>query len=138
MNVVTLLNKARLGFFRNQNLLFVNLRQIRSNAISIFLILLLASCGALLTSCGGGGGGGGGSSSGKTLLAIAISPATQTVPTGVFAQYTATGTYSDGSTQNLTNQVTWGTESAVNVSIGASGLAVGTANNSAVITASFN
>ena len=42
-----------------------------------------------------------------TLTSIAVTPASPSIVTGATQQFTATGTYSDGSTQNLTNQVTW-------------------------------
>ena len=42
-----------------------------------------------------------------TLQSIAVTPANPSVPKGLTQQFTATGTFSDNSTQNLTNQVTW-------------------------------
>ena len=41
------------------------------------------------------------------LTSIAVTPANPTVTVGGTQQFTATGKYSDGSTQNLTSQVTW-------------------------------
>lgn len=41
------------------------------------------------------------------LSSIEISPANASLPLGKKQQYTATGTYSDGSTQTITDQVTW-------------------------------
>ena len=40
------------------------------------------------------------------LNSIAVTPANPTIMTGATQQFTAMGTYSDGSTQNITNQVT--------------------------------
>jgi CxxC motif-containing protein (DUF1111 family) len=42
-----------------------------------------------------------------TLLSIAVTPNFAAIPTGTTQQYAATGSYSDGTTQNLTNQATW-------------------------------
>lgn len=42
-----------------------------------------------------------------TLDSIAITPAKQTVPKGTSASFTAVGTYSDKSTQDITTSVTW-------------------------------
>ncbi len=42
-----------------------------------------------------------------TLQSIVVAPANATISVGSTRQYTATGNYSDGSTQNLTNQVNW-------------------------------
>ncbi|WP_342742336.1 Ig-like domain-containing protein [Leptonema illini] len=45
--------------------------------------------------------------SAAALSSIEISPANTSLPLGKKQQYTATGTYSDGSTQTITDQVTW-------------------------------
>ena len=42
-----------------------------------------------------------------TLQSIAVTPANPSVADGLTEQFTATGTFSDGSTQDLTTQVTW-------------------------------
>ena len=42
-----------------------------------------------------------------TLTSIAVTPANPSILTGASQQFTATGTYSDGSTQNITSQATW-------------------------------
>jgi len=46
-----------------------------------------------------------------TLQSLAVSPNTVSVAAGRSQQFTATGTYSDGSTQNLTTSVTWNSAS---------------------------
>jgi 6-phosphogluconolactonase len=49
-----------------------------------------------------------------TLVSIAITPATPTIPPGKTLQFTATGTYTDQTTQDLTTTVAWtSTNSAV-------------------------
>ena len=42
-----------------------------------------------------------------TLVSIAVTPPTPSIAQGTTQQFTATGTYTDNSTQNLTTQVTW-------------------------------
>jgi uncharacterized protein YjdB len=42
-----------------------------------------------------------------TLQSIAITPAASSLPKGIAVQYTALGTYSDGSSVNLSDSVTW-------------------------------
>jgi uncharacterized protein YjdB len=42
-----------------------------------------------------------------TIQSIAITPSNATIPLGSPIQFTATGTFSDASTQDLTTQVTW-------------------------------
>ncbi len=57
------------------------------------------------------------------LTSIALSPASSTIQVGSTQQYTATGTYSDGKTQNVTSQVAWTSTSSAVATVGASGLA---------------
>ena len=87
-------------------------------SIKWYLLFVLL---AFLAGCGGGGGGGGGGSQ-KTLISIVVTPALPMIAAGQTEQFTATGHYSDSSTQILTNQVTW-TSSSTNVAqINSSGL----------------
>jgi hypothetical protein len=103
-------------------------------AIRIFVVLSLLSLLALAGGCGGGGGGGGGPA--PTLSSITLTPANPSIVTGGSQQFTATGTFSDGSTQDLTSQVTWSATGLVQVS--ATGLATSTgATGTATITATL-
>src|SRR5882762_3320755 len=64
----------------------------------------------MLSSCGGGGGGGNSSAPppAPVLQTLAVTPAQPSVELGTAGlQLTATGTYSDGSTQNLTTAALW-------------------------------
>ncbi len=64
-----------------------------------------------------------GTGNAPSLSSLAVTPASPSVPTGTPQQFTATGTYADGSTQNLTSAVAW-TSSNTNVAtITAAGLA---------------
>jgi hypothetical protein len=47
-----------------------------------------------------------------TLNGITVSPASGTVPDGLTTDFTASGTYSDSSSHNITQRVTWGTGNA--------------------------
>ena len=80
--------------------------------------------------------------SAAVLQSIAVSPASPTVPKGETEQFTATGTYSDNSTQNLTSQVTWvsATPSVATISdaSGSQGLATGVALGPSTISATLN
>jgi len=73
---------------------------------------------------------------GPTLQSITITATSASIAKGTSDQFTATGTFSDGSTQNLTNSVTWNSSSTTNASINPSGLATGLAAGSSNITAS--
>jgi hypothetical protein len=80
---------------------------------------------------------------GVTLESIAVTPSTSSVPAGGTVQFTATGTYSDASMQNLTTSVNW-TSSITSVATisnatGSQGLATGGATSGVVtITATLN
>ncbi len=77
-----------------------------------------------------------------TLQSIAVTPPNPSVATGSPVQFTATGTYSDNSTQDITSQVTWASSVATVATIsnaaGSKGLAstllVGATNISAVLS----
>jgi len=84
-----------------------------------------------------------GTISGSTLLtvtapapvSIAVTPSNPSVPAGNTQQFTATGTYANGTTANLTSSVTW-TSSATGVAtINAAGLATSVAAGASTITA---
>ncbi len=74
----------------------------------------------------------------KTLTSIAVTPANPSFVVGATQQFTATGTYSDGTTSNITSTVTWATSSTATATISAAGLATGVAAGSANVTASLS
>lgn len=57
------------------------------------------------------------------LASIAISPTSATLNSGGTQQFTATGTFGDGSTSDLTSQVTWASSNTAALAISTSGLA---------------
>ena len=73
-----------------------------------------------------------------TLTSIAVTPANSTIGIGVSQQFTATGNYSDGSTQNLSSQVTWTSSNTGVATINASGLATGVAGGTTTISATLS
>ncbi|MHB8744751.1 MAG: outer membrane protein assembly factor BamB family protein [Sulfuricaulis sp.] len=71
-----------------------------------------------------------------TLSSIAVTPSNPTVTDGKTLQLTATGTYSDGSTQDLTSQVSWQSSDPTKVTVSATGQITGKNNyGSATVTA---
>ncbi len=79
--------------------------------IKIFHLLIAILFASSFTACGGGGGSGGGGSTdggGTSLASITVTPANTSFNRGATKQFSATGNYSDGSTQNLTVLVSWG------------------------------
>lgn len=88
--------------------------------VSVFVFI--ASCGSVSTVNG--------------LVSIAVTPDLPSVPKGQTQQFRATGTFSDASTSDLTNSVTWtsGTPATATVSAN-SGLANALSVGSTVVTA---
>jgi uncharacterized delta-60 repeat protein len=78
--------------------------------------------------------------SNKTLVNLAISPVSASIPTGGNQQYLATGTYSDNSTQDVTSAVTWGSSNTGVATIASGvngGRATGVAPGTTTITATL-
>ncbi|HEY6272836.1 MAG TPA: Ig-like domain-containing protein [Terriglobales bacterium] len=71
------------------------------------------------------------------LVSIAVTPANPLIASGTTQQFTATGTYSDSSTQNLTSSVTWSSTNTAAATISSAGLATGVATGSTTIQATL-
>ena len=72
-----------------------------------------------------------------TLTAIVVVPTSPTVGVNGNVQFTATGIYTDDSTQDLTSQVTWGSSAANVALISSTGVATGVSRGTTTITASY-
>jgi hypothetical protein len=72
-----------------------------------------------------------------TLVSIAVTPANPSIAKGATQQFLATGTYSDSSTQNITNSVTWASSNLSVATITAGGLASGVGSGTSNITATL-
>src|SRR5262249_44437837 len=74
-----------------------------------------------------------------TLQSIAVTPVNPSVKKGLTQQFVATGTFSDNSQQDLSNQVAWGSANQAVATISATGLAtaanVGTSTIPAAVSA---
>jgi hypothetical protein len=77
------------------------------------------------------------SSAGANLTAISISPAGASIPIHTTQQFTATGSYSDGSSRDLTGLVSWGSSSTAAATIDVNGLFTGVAAGSTTISATL-
>ena len=89
----------------------------------------------IMSGCGGGGGG-----SHPSLTSIKITPDVSTLAVGTTTQLTATGTYSDNSTRDITNEVTWLSSDASTATVsntpGSKGLITVISQGAVTITAS--
>jgi hypothetical protein len=70
-------------------------------------------------------------------VSLAVTPANSAIAKGTTQQFTATGTFSDGSTQNLTNTVAWTSTNTAVATITGSGLAIGVAPGSTTTQAAL-
>src|SRR6185369_10064344 len=72
-----------------------------------------------------------------TLQSIAVTPANPSLAKGLTQQFTATGTFSDNSTEDLTAQVTWASATPATATIDSSGLATAIALGTSTISATL-
>jgi uncharacterized protein YjdB len=72
---------------------------------------------------------------GPVLTSIALRPNPVTVGAASYVQFTATGTYTDGSTANISNSVTWSSSNPSVATVNATGLAYGVNAGTVSITA---
>ena len=70
-----------------------------------------------------------------TLNSIQVIPANDSLTIGTTQQFTATGTFSDGSSENVTSLVNWGSSNTSVATINASGMATAVATGGLTITA---
>jgi trimeric autotransporter adhesin len=69
------------------------------------------------------------------LRTIQVTPAAQDLALGIKLQLTATGTFSDNTTQDLTTQVTWTSSDGAKATVAPTGLVTGAGIGAATITA---
>jgi hypothetical protein len=96
---------------------------------------------ALLTACGGGSDKGRDPILGipaATVVSLAVTPASSSVPVGASRQFSATATYSDGSSRNVTSLAAWSSGTPAVASVASTGAALGLLAGSSAISASFD
>jgi hypothetical protein len=98
-------------------------------------LILLGASALLLEGCGGG------STPLPSLVSIKISPSTAILPLAGKRQLAATGVYSDGTQQDISQQVTWGVTvpsgSTGSVTISPAGMVTGVAPGLSAVTATM-
>jgi uncharacterized protein YjdB len=75
--------------------------------------------------------------SAATLVSIAVTPASSSMAVGTTKQYTATGTFSDSSLQDITAVAVWTSSTPATATINAQGLASSVATGTTTIGAAF-
>ncbi len=97
----------------------------------VVLIGLLLSV-SVFVGCGGSSSGGGTTPT-KTLVSIQVTPAASSISNGATQQFTATGTYSDGTTSILT--ANWLSSNLSVATVNTAGLATGVGGGTTTISA---
>jgi uncharacterized protein YjdB len=74
-----------------------------------------------------------------SVVSVSITPATPSIPISGIQQFTATATYSDGLSHNVTTApgIAWSSADTGKATISATGMATGVANGTSVITAAI-
>jgi hypothetical protein len=110
-------------------------------AYKIIVLSLMAAAFVALQGCGGHAALPLDPNGNQTLQSIQIAPATSLIPLAGNLQLTAEGTYSDGTTLDVTSQVKWSASSAPSttdfVTVNSSGVASAKALGTSVITATL-
>jgi hypothetical protein len=70
-----------------------------------------------------------------TLRSISVTPIDPNLPLGIHQQFTATGVFSNDSTQDLTRQVTWSSDTEASATVDADGMVIAVARGPATIQA---
>ncbi len=91
---------------------------------------------ASLTVSSSGGGGGGGSS--PTLISVTVSAAASSIPVNTAQQFTATGSYDNGSSADITALVTWNSSLPTSATISPTGSATAVAAGTTTISATLS
>ena len=106
--------------------------------LSNFVFVFTIGTALIVSGCGGGGSGSsnpGGGSGTPVLSSISVTPGTPSIAAGGTQQFTATGTFSDGSKQDLTSSATWSSSATAIATITSGGLATGISAGNTTITA---
>jgi hypothetical protein len=107
-------------------------RNMKKSYFPAMLCILLSGCG------GGGTGDTKNPASAATLTSISVAPTSPGIVQGETQQFTATGTYSDNSTGDVTAHATWTSSDTTKATITNAGLATGTGVGSSTIEATYN
>ncbi len=103
---------------------------IGQGAKTFWRLLSLAAVMSWVAGCGGGH-----ASQPVTMVSITVTPTNASIQASATQQFTATGVFSDSSTEDMTKSVGWTSSNTSKATIQNSGLATGVAGGSVTITA---
>ena len=72
---------------------------------------------------------------GPNLVSLVVSPTSASIQANSNQQFVATGTYTDGSTRDVTSSVSWTSSAGTVATIGSTGLAAALSDGNATVTA---
>src|SRR3954470_7684658 len=111
---------------------------IRRSSFVPWAVCLLFVVVSAFTACGGGGSTGSSVTVSPTITLRSVTESsTGPVPLGATQQVTVTGTFSDGTSQNVASLVAWTSSAPAVVTVNASGLLTGVSQGTAIITGSI-
>jgi len=111
---------------------------IRAEGKTVLRKTWIASFALLLAACSGvknTGGGGGTQPGSATLNGLSITPTSATVLITKTQSLQATGSFSDGTTKDLTSSVAWSSSDSTTAAVSAAGVVTGAATGLATVTA---
>jgi trimeric autotransporter adhesin len=112
------------------------LRLILGIAAAVLLALTGLGCGSKGGSSTKNSGGSTSTTTGQVVLrSITVAPGGQSIPVNATQQFTAMGSYSDGSSKDITGQATWSSSASNIATVNASGMATAIASGSTSVTA---
>jgi hypothetical protein len=94
------------------------------SCFSLSLVIAITGCGSVPPAA--------------TLKSVSVTPASANIAAGATQQFTATATYSDGSTANVSSTASWTVATPAVATVNSSGLTTGAAAGSAMVTASLS
>lgn len=110
----------------------------RFKMMKAYLVFTLLLGVFILPGCGGETGNGHWDNPPSPLASLAITPAASSIPITGFQQYTATATYEDGSSAEVTTTSLWSSASTAVATVAPStGVAIGVNSGTSDITATF-
>jgi len=110
----------------------------RNVSRAIRKVNLLAWLAALSVALMASGCGGSGGTAASQLKSISVTPHSSSIPLGPSQQFTATGAYGDGSSQDLTTKVTWSSSNPAVATTSPTGVATTVGMGTATVSASMN
>ena len=105
------------------------------HAVNVKYTLLCLLCSLFLIACNGGGGGS--KDENPTLSTISVSSFSKNLKIGEAQQLTATGTLSDDSTEDISNDVTWSSSEPSIATVSEVGLVTSISAGNVTISATF-